>query len=113
MRALHTLFVAFSVASVPLLWAPMFLNGTIDDITYAKKHNILPDGSPLKTTYTGIALIDELFDTLVPFFYALGCGKVLGPKLMLIDLASTLHVALGWMVIESLRQGQKAWYLRM
>lgn len=113
MRALHAIFAVLSAISVPLLWMPMLLNGTLDDISNAKKLNVLPDGAPLKTIYLGIAFLDDMISTLIAFFYAVGSGSYLGPRLMLSDLASTLHVALAWMVIESLRKGQKSWYLRM
>lgn len=105
------MFVALSAISIPLLWLPMLLNGTLDDISWAIANNVLPDGTPLKTTYSGIPVFDNLISILVAFFYALANGSYLGPRLMLTDLGATLHVALGWMVIESIRNGKKPWYL--
>jgi hypothetical protein len=90
---------------------PMLLNGTLDDISQAIANNVLPDGTPLKTTYSRIPVFDNLISILVTFFYALANGSYLGPRLMLTDLGATLHVALGWMVIESIRKGKKPWYL--
>ena len=106
MRPLHALFVAFSVASVFLLWLQMALNGTLDAITEAKKLRAFPDGTPLKTTYLGVSLLDDIISTLVIFFYAVADGSDLQSRFLMIDICVTLHVALLWLVIESLRKGQ-------
>ncbi|EED18129.1 conserved hypothetical protein [Talaromyces stipitatus ATCC 10500] len=113
MRATYSIFIALSAISIPLLWFPMLLNGTLDDISEAIENNVLPDGTPLKTKYSGVSFFDNILSILVAFFYALANGSYLGARLMLADLGATLHVALGWMVVESIRNGKKPWYLSL
>lgn len=86
----------------------MFLNGTLDGMTAAKELGYFPDGRPLRTTYTGLPLLDSPVTTLVIFFDGVTNGLDPGPRLLMVDLCVMLQSLALWSLIESRRMGNRS-----
>ena len=105
MRTLHILFIILSIVGFGLLWVGSFLNGTLDAMNAAKDAGVLPNGRPLRSTYTGFRMLDDLLTTLTIFFDGLVNGLDPGPRLLLGDLSVLLQAVVLWILIESRRRG--------
>ncbi len=64
---------------------------------------VLEDGTPFKTNYTGIVLLDFPLSLLVSFFFYGSNGADTGYQLFLIDAYSALQSAFVWLYVESAR----------
>ena len=112
MQISKSLFIVLSVSGGLLLWLTMLFNGMLEAMLLAKEHHTMPNGRPLKTSYTGILGLDDWFTILVIFFDSITNGNDLGVRLLIFELCVTLHVGLVWWIIDSLRPGQKSTVLR-
>ncbi|KAI3343480.1 hypothetical protein F4824DRAFT_9670 [Ustulina deusta] len=75
-----------------LLWGTMALNGSLQLMLEVSETGIFPNGRVMKTSYTGLALVDRLVSILVAFFDGLNNLVDIAPYLMLLDLVGTLLV---------------------
>ena len=105
-------FIFLSVSGGLLLWLTMLFNGMLKAMLLAMNQGVLPNKRPLETSYTGIPGLDHWFTILVIFFDSVTDGHDLGVRLLILELAVTLHIALIWWMIDSLRDGQKSTILR-
>ncbi|KAL2171720.1 hypothetical protein VTG60DRAFT_1717 [Thermothelomyces hinnuleus] len=92
-----------------LLWVLMAANGTLVALLKTAWSGSLPDGTPLKTTYTGILPIDFPINILVAFFYGLQNRPGTPPHLMLVDLVAALFVINMMTLVESRRSNAPKW----
>jgi hypothetical protein len=112
-RMLHTSFIVLSLTGFLLLWGPMLSNGTLDAMNEIKKAGVFPDGRQLRSSYTGISVLDSPLTILGIFFDSGTNGFNPGPRLLLIDLGFTLQSAALWVLIENSRQGDRPLVLKM
>lgn len=97
------LFMLLSLTAFVLTWAVMLVNGTIDALIDAAKSGTLSDGRPLKTSYTGILLVDFAISVLIAFFEPVTNGMSAGPRLLLVAFFPSAQSAMVWILIEGLR----------
>lgn len=112
-RMLSACFIILSTTGFILLWGVMLLNGTLDAIDGAKKAGAFPDGRPLRSTYTGLPVLDSPLTTVVIFFDGVSNGSDLNARLLLIDFIFMLQSAALWALIESRRKGYHPLLFRM
>lgn len=103
------MFKGLSGAAFLLLWALMAANGTLVALLKTAWSGVFPDGTPLKTTYTGIPPIDFPVSILVAFFYGLQNRPGTPPHLMLVDLVAALLVINMMTLVESRRPNAPKW----
>lgn len=104
---LRFFFHGLALMATLLLWGLSAWNGTVKALVLAVYHARLADGTPLRTRYTGIQLIDVPIALLVAFFFYGTNGSVPGYQLFLLDAYSTLQSAFVWLYVESFRQSAK------
>jgi len=104
--------VALSGLGFCLLWGVSFLNGTLDNVDAAIKKGFFPDGRILRSTYTGISLLDSRLTLLTVFYEVLSNGLSGGPGLLFFDLNFVLSCTNVWVFIESRRRGVRKMALR-
>ena len=109
----RALFIVLSVVGFGLLWVSMLVNGTLDAINAVKETGVFPNGRPLRSTYTGIPLLDSQIATLVVFFDGVTNGLDPGPRLLMVDLSVMLQTAAVWVLVESRRKGDQSMLLRL
>ena len=103
-QALQAYFLFLAVLATTLLWGVSLWNGTVKALLLACWHGEL-DGIPLKTTYTGIAVIDFPLSVLIAFFFTGTNNSDRGYQYFLIDAYSTLQSAFVWLYVEASRTG--------
>lgn len=82
-------------------------NGTVKEIIFATLEGRFKDGTPLKTDYTGVFILDFPLSLLIAFFFFGSNGGDKGYQLFLIDAYSTLQSAFVWLYVESSRTNEK------
>ncbi|RMD42204.1 hypothetical protein DV735_g2935, partial [Chaetothyriales sp. CBS 134920] len=87
-----------------LLWGAVFFNGTLDTLNLAQKTGVLPDNSPLRTTFTGWEVIDSSLSTVTAFLYVLTRS---GPssRWLLFDTSILARTITAWSLVDSRRRG--------
>ncbi|KAI1101538.1 hypothetical protein F4804DRAFT_315586 [Jackrogersella minutella] len=100
-------FHTLAVLATLLLWGICLLNGTVKSLLLAVWNGRFDENVKLKTTYTGISLIDYPIALLVAFFFYGTNGQYHDYSLFLIDAYSTLQSAFVWLYIEASRPGNK------
>ncbi|KAL2132713.1 hypothetical protein VTI74DRAFT_3451 [Chaetomium olivicolor] len=108
-KLLSPVFKGLSGVAFLLLWALMAANGTLVALLKTAWSGVFPDGTPLKTTYTGILPIDFPLSILVAFFYGLQNRPGTPPHLMLVDLVAALLVINMMTLVESRRPNAPKW----
>ncbi|KAI0157189.1 hypothetical protein GGR52DRAFT_565590 [Hypoxylon sp. FL1284] len=98
-------FRFLAALAVALLWGISLINGTVKALLLAVWRGQMTDQIPLKTNYTGIAILDYPIAVLVAFFFHGTDGSEEGYQLFLVDAYSTLQSAFVWLYIETLRPG--------
>ncbi|RMZ87499.1 hypothetical protein DV736_g5273, partial [Chaetothyriales sp. CBS 134916] len=88
-----------------LLWGALLFNGTLDTLSLAQKTGILPDGSPLRKTYTGWEVIDSNLRSLVTFFYVLTKKSARSSRWLLFDTGIAARTITAWSLVDSRRRG--------
>ena len=106
-------FIALSIIGFGLLWVSMLVNGTLDAINAVKETGAFTNGRLLRSTYTGISLLDSQIATLVVFFDGVTNGLDPGPRLLMVDLSVMLQTAAVWVLVESRRKGNQSMLLRL
>ncbi|KAL2831375.1 hypothetical protein BDW59DRAFT_157804 [Aspergillus cavernicola] len=91
------------------IWGVMVTNGTLTALLYTAWSGTFPDGTVLKTSYTGIWPLDFPVRVLVVFFFGLQSMEDLTPFLMLVDLVAALLVINMMTVVESRRFTTSKW----
>lgn len=109
----HYAFPLLSALGVYTLWIFMYQNGSIDAQGEVVAKQIFPDGTPLKTSYTGLAPFDQLLTTLVAFTYYATEGKDRASWLLITDIFSTLQTGVLWTLMDSARAGRATILLAM
>ncbi|KAF2811309.1 uncharacterized protein BDZ99DRAFT_497109 [Mytilinidion resinicola] len=100
-------FITLGALAVVLLWGVSLWNGTVLELIRVTWYGKLHDGTPFKTSYTGIVLFDFPLSLLVAFFLYGTNGSDPGYQLFLIDAYSTLQSAFVWLYVEASRGGKK------
>lgn len=100
-------FLALSIIAVILLWGTSVWNGTVKELIMASLRNEFEDGTPFRTSYTGILIVDFPISLLVAFFFFGTNGRDQGYQYFLIDAYSTLQSAFVWLYVESGRDTTK------
>ncbi|XXH00687.1 hypothetical protein Hte_007037 [Hypoxylon texense] len=98
-------FRFLAALAVALLWGISLMNGTVKALLLAVWHGQMDERIPLKTDYTGIAVLDYPISTLVAFFFYGTDGTEEAFQLFLVDAYSTLQSAFVWLYVETLRPG--------
>ncbi|KAL8857760.1 MAG: hypothetical protein Q9178_005660 [Gyalolechia marmorata] len=96
-------FLLLALAGFYFLWVNMFLNGTTDAFDLTTKAGAFPNGRFLLNSFTGWKRLDYNFATPVCFFDGMTNGSDSGTKLLYMDIVSTLHTAIIWFMLETLR----------
>ncbi|ETN44954.1 uncharacterized protein HMPREF1541_09829 [Cyphellophora europaea CBS 101466] len=104
-------FLILSCVFFYLLWVVMYHNGSADAMNAVVEAGKFPDGTPLKTHYTGIAPVDKILSILVAFTYPVTIGNDQAAWLLMVDVVSTLQTGLAWAFIDSVRFGNKSAWL--
>ena len=102
-----TYFRSLAALAVGLLWGVSLANGTVKAMILAVKDGQFSNGTPLKTHFTGVFLIDIPISLLVSFFYFGTNGQDSEYQHFLIDAYSTLQSAFVWLYAESARKQPK------
>jgi hypothetical protein len=102
-------FLALSALGFLTLWALMTGNGTLLALIISAWTGTFPDGAKLKSSYTGLVIIDFPLSILVAFFYGLQSLEEVAPFLMLLDLVAALSVINLMTVVESRRSPPASW----
>lgn len=111
-RTSPTQLLALAGIGFCLLWIVSFFNGTLDNMGAAIKKGFFPDGRALRSTYTGISLLDDRLTFLTAFYEILSNGLSAGPRLLFFDLNFVLSSTSAWVFIESRRRGVQNMALR-
>ncbi|OJD30960.1 flavin-binding monooxygenase-like family protein [Diplodia corticola] len=107
MAPLGSFFLILASLAAVLLWGVSLWNGTVAELFAAVLRGHFEDGTPLRTRYTGIFLVDFPVSLLVAFFFYGTNGSDPGYQLFLIDAYSTLQPAFVWLYVESARMESK------
>lgn len=107
MSASQNYFLALASIAIVLLWGVSFGNGTVTKMFSAVHHGWFEDGTPLKTNYTNIYILDLPLSLLVSFFFRGTNGMDYRYQLFLVDAYATLQPAFVWLYVESNRPGAK------
>lgn len=100
-------FRVLSYVAGSLLWGFSVLNGSATDLVVAAWTGKLNDGSPLKTSYTGLPFVDLPIAVLVAFFCPGTDGHDDGFQLFVVEAFSAFAVGFVWLSVEASRPGQK------
>lgn len=100
-------FLALTALATVLLWGLSLWNGTVSALIRASCFRVFEDGTPFKTNYTGIFVLDFPISLLVAFFYFGTNGYDRSYQCFLIDAYSTLQSAFVWLYLESGRKSIK------
>ncbi|KAI8630519.1 hypothetical protein F5Y19DRAFT_48546 [Xylariaceae sp. FL1651] len=95
-----------------LLWVVAFFNGTLDNMNAAIAKGTLPDGRPLRSTFTGIGALDGRIGYLVAFYEVLSNTTTLGPRLLFVNINFLIAATNIWVFVESRRRGVRSMALR-
>ncbi|KAL1639409.1 hypothetical protein SLS58_007990 [Diplodia intermedia] len=107
MASLGSFFLILASLAAVLLWGVSLWNGTVVELFAAVLRGHFEDGTPLRTRYTGMFLVDFPVSLLVAFFFYGTNGSDPGYQLFLIDAYSTLQSAFVWLYVESARMESK------
>jgi hypothetical protein len=100
-------FQTLAVLAVILLWGVSIWNGTVKALIYAFITKRLDENVPLRTTYTGILIIDFPLTLLVAFFHYGTSAEDMDYQYFLLDAYSLLQTAFVWLYVEMVRPGNK------
>ncbi|KAF2966189.1 hypothetical protein GQX73_g7378 [Xylaria multiplex] len=92
LMAFRIALTALTGTGLYLLWGTMVLNGSLHVMLDVGETGSFPNGRVMKTSYTGLALVDRPVCILVAFFDGLNNLIDVAPYLMLLDLVGTLLV---------------------
>ncbi|CAN8104632.1 unnamed protein product [Discula destructiva] len=90
-----------------LLWGNMALNGAMNAMLKTAGTGIFPDGAALKTSYTGVPLLDYMLSILVAFFYPIMTETA--PYLVILDIVAAMLVINILVLVESRRPMASKW----
>jgi hypothetical protein len=108
-----SIFLLLSFFGVLGLWIVAYFDGMTDRMETILKTLRMPDGRHLRSTYTGIRLVDWQLTLLSSFYEVLSNNLTYGPRLLFLDLNFVVACTNLWVLIESRRRGvAKFWYLR-
>ncbi|GKT92698.1 hypothetical protein Ct61P_10548 [Colletotrichum tofieldiae] len=95
------------------LWGGMWFNGTLEGLLRVQQAAAFPDGRPMRTNFTGHALVDSAAMLPIAFFDLITDEKThpAAPWLVF-DLCSVLAAVSTWVLIESRRRGVRNPFLR-
>ena len=96
-------FLLLSLTGFCLLWVNMYLNNTIDALDLTTKTGMFPNGRTLLNSFTGWTRLDLNMATLVCFFDGMTDGSDPGTRLLSMDVVGTLHAAILWFMLQTLR----------
>jgi hypothetical protein len=108
-------FLLLSFLGVLGLWIVAYFDGMTDRMETILTTLRMPDGRILRSTYTGIRILDWQLKLLSSFYEVLSNNLTSGPRLLFFDLNFVVACTNLWVLIEGRRRrrgGAKAWYLR-
>ncbi|KAI0468803.1 hypothetical protein F4859DRAFT_523993 [Xylaria cf. heliscus] len=107
----RTLLV-LSVLGFLLLWGVAWLNGTVDALFLIQATGKFPDGTALRTEYTGNHVLDKNLLPLIAFFGIVTRSEQSEPRWIFFYVSGTIAAANTWVLIESRRRGVRNFFLR-
>lgn len=110
MKLSTSLFLSISAAGVLFLWGRGLEDGMVLSLLQAMVNGTLPDGTSLRTLYTGIPGIDHLLTILVAFFYNITRDQP-AHRLFLSEAYTSLVALYVIQSIEASRTGRKPRHL--
>lgn len=111
-RPSPSLFWLLSALGVWGLWGLAYFNGMFDRLDTMMQTRTLPDGRPLRDTYSSNAFLDERLTLLSGFYDILTNALSSGPRLLFFDINLVVSCTNLWVLIESRRRGLGGWLLR-
>ncbi|KAF6831348.1 hypothetical protein CPLU01_06767 [Colletotrichum plurivorum] len=113
MTSTSTSLLALSVLGFVSLWGGMWFNGTLEGLLRVQQTGVFPDGRPMRTKFTGNALVDSAAMLPIAFFDLITDEKTHpAAPWLLFDLCSVLAAVDTWALIESRRRGVRNPFLR-
>ncbi|KAK1979530.1 hypothetical protein LZ30DRAFT_783390 [Colletotrichum cereale] len=111
--ASSTSLLALAALGFVSLWGGMWFNGTLEGLLRVQQTTAFPDGRPMRTNFTGNALVDSAAILPIAFFDLITDEKThpAAPWLVF-DLCSVLAAVNTWVLIESRRRGVRNLFLR-
>ncbi|KAK4113305.1 hypothetical protein N656DRAFT_708267 [Canariomyces notabilis] len=107
------IFLLLSFSGVLGLWVVAYFDGMTDRMETILRTLRMPDGRHLRSTYTGIRLVDWQLTLLSSFYEVLSNNLTYGPRLLFFDLNFVVACTNLWVLMESRRREvARAWYLR-
>lgn len=105
--------LALAALGLVSLWGGMWFNGTLAGLLRVQQTTVFPDGRPMRTNFTGHALVDSAAMVPVAFFDLITNEKThpAAPWLVF-NLCSVLAAVNTWVLIESRRRGVRNLFLR-
>ncbi|KAK1597699.1 uncharacterized protein LY79DRAFT_507255 [Colletotrichum navitas] len=94
------------------LWGYAFFNGMFARLDTATRTLRLPDGRPLRSSYTGLAAVDAQLTLLSAFYDVLTNSLTSGPRLLFFDINYAVACSNLWVLVESRRRGVRSWFLK-
>ncbi|KAM7220167.1 hypothetical protein V8F06_004495 [Rhypophila decipiens] len=113
---LSSLFLLLSFLGILGLWIMAYFDGMTNRMETILTTLRMPDGRILRSTYTGIRIVDWQLTLLTSFYEVLSNNLTSGPRLLFLDLNFVVACTNLWVLIES-RRGRGAganssWYLK-
>ncbi|KAI1171813.1 hypothetical protein F4777DRAFT_31557 [Nemania sp. FL0916] len=105
---MHLYFLGLTVVGFDVLWGSMVRNGTAKAIGVSKSTGILPSGSPLIRTYTGIPALDAFLQSPVIFYDALEHGQNPVYKSLLVGVFTTMQSTSVCMLVNGWKNGHRS-----
>ncbi|KAI2628550.1 hypothetical protein GGR54DRAFT_349721 [Hypoxylon sp. NC1633] len=99
---MHTYFIGLTAVGLDVLWGSMIRNGTAQAIGASKSQGVMPHGSLLRRTFTGIGPLDRFLLSPVVFYDALTHDGNPVYRSLLLSVFSTMQttsfsmMVLGW-----------------
>jgi hypothetical protein len=106
-------FLALGIIGFTLLWPVMIYDGTIWALLQVAWTGVYRDGRPLLRTYTWVPPFDFMIRVLVAFFDDTINGIDNAGWYLMLDLVTTIGVAIIWVLFDAVRIDQKQKLLRM
>ncbi|KAK2612307.1 Transcriptional regulatory protein [Conoideocrella luteorostrata] len=94
------------------LWGHAYFNGMFNRLDTITRTLRFPDTRPLRSSYTGLALLDTQLTLLSAFYDVLTNSLSSGPRLLFFDINYAVACANLWTLVESRRRGVRSWFLK-
>ncbi|KAL0933412.1 cytochrome b5 [Colletotrichum truncatum] len=107
---MHTYFLGLSLVGYDSLWGRMVRSGVAGAIGSVKRTGIFPNGDALRTSFTGLAGVDQYLIPAVIFYNNILSNGSANDRMLLISLFTTMQTMSHCMLVLGWNRGKRPWW---